>query len=87
MFDGTFGMGNILLILIAGVLIFGKDLPEVGRTVGRYLSELRQLFSGLKDLTDVRKWDPLASRVPIPSQELPHRPATHRPSDAPPFQD
>lgn len=42
----------IILVLLLGVLIFGKDLPEVARQVGSGLMEFRK---GLNELKSVAK--------------------------------
>lgn len=46
---GSLGLPEILLILVLALLIFGpKRLPEVGRTIGKGLSEFRRASSELK---------------------------------------
>jgi len=46
---GSLGFPEILLILVLALLIFGpKRLPEVGRTIGKGLSEFRRASSDLK---------------------------------------
>lgn len=46
---GPLGLPEVLLILVLALLIFGpKRLPEVGRTIGRGLSEFRRASSDLK---------------------------------------
>jgi sec-independent protein translocase protein TatA len=32
---------QIILLLLLGVLLFGRKLPEVGRSLGRIIGELR----------------------------------------------
>jgi len=36
------GMGELLLILIVGLLLFGGRLPEVARTLGRTLGDFKR---------------------------------------------
>jgi sec-independent protein translocase protein TatA len=43
----TPGPSGMLIILVLAVLLFGKRLPEVARSVGRGLMELRK---GLRDI-------------------------------------
>ncbi len=45
-----FGLGTseILVILIVALVVFGKRLPEVARSVGTALSEFRRGLSGLQ---------------------------------------
>jgi len=87
MFETSFGMWPIFLIVLAGVLIFGKDLPEVARAVARQMAELRQVFNSFRDLADPKQWEAALRKTPTPLQELPTRPVVRRPSSAPPFQD
>lgn len=44
---------DMILIGVVAVLLFGKNLPEVGRQVGRSLMEFRKGFGDLKDLTNL----------------------------------
>ncbi len=38
---GSFGLLEMCLLLLAGILIFGGDLPEVGRKIGRMWGKVR----------------------------------------------
>src|SRR5262245_28166563 len=42
-------MSHIIILLIVGVLLFGKRLPEVARSVGKMLVELKKSWAGLED--------------------------------------
>lgn len=49
-FGGTFGAGEIILILLLALLLFGaKKLPELARGLGRSLNEFKK---GTKEITD-----------------------------------
>lgn len=48
------GMGEIVLILLVALLVYGGRLPQVAAAVGRSLGELRR---GLRDTTDLVKGD------------------------------
>jgi sec-independent protein translocase protein TatA len=48
-FEGAFAPSHIIIVLIVGVLLFGKRLPEIGRSLGKGLQEFRRGFSGLED--------------------------------------
>ena len=42
-----------MLILLIGIMLFGRRLPEVGRTVGRTVAQLRQGLNKLKQEVDL----------------------------------
>jgi sec-independent protein translocase protein TatA len=47
---GNIGGGEIVFIAIFALLVFGpKRLPEIGRSVGKALAELRRATNELKD--------------------------------------
>jgi sec-independent protein translocase protein TatA len=41
-----------LIVLIIGILIFGKRLPEIGRTLGKGIVEFKKGMRGLEDDLD-----------------------------------
>src|SRR5438270_9679697 len=50
---GTLGTQEMLFIFILALLLFGpKKLPEIGRTVGKALTEFRRASSDLKATFD-----------------------------------
>ena len=51
-FFGNFGPFEITLILVAGVLIFGKRLPDVGKNIGKGIVEFKKGLKGVKDEID-----------------------------------
>lgn len=48
-FLGNLGPLEIGVILLVGILLFGRRLPEVGRGLGKSIVEFKK---GLKDVTD-----------------------------------
>ncbi|MEX0887576.1 MAG: twin-arginine translocase TatA/TatE family subunit [Phycisphaeraceae bacterium] len=48
-FLGTISYWEVILFALVGLLIFGKRLPEVGRSVGRGIVEFKRGLSGIDD--------------------------------------
>ncbi len=46
---GLPGNGEWLILLVLGLLIFGRRLPEVGRSVGRSIVEFKKGIKGIED--------------------------------------
>jgi len=40
---------QILVLLVVGILLFGKRLPEVGRSLGKGLMEFKKGMAGIED--------------------------------------
>jgi sec-independent protein translocase protein TatA len=88
----TFGLFNLggqemLLLLIIGVLLFGRKLPEVGRYLGKGIVEFKKGIRGLED-----EYDASASSTaqgPAPGQGLLEqpRPPQRITTTAPKFED
>ena len=63
------GMPELIFILVLALLIFGpKRLPEVGRTLGRGLSEFRRASNELKRSieTELTEEEQRALKIPPP---------------------
>ncbi|MGL4463667.1 MAG: Sec-independent protein translocase subunit TatA/TatB [Planctomycetia bacterium] len=46
----NFGPFEMIVILGVGLLLFGKRLPEVGRSLGRSIVEFKKGISGVEDV-------------------------------------
>ena len=67
-----FGLGPLEIVVIAAiaVMIYGKRLPEVGRTAGKTIGQLRRQWQDMS-----REFELAAS---LDGQPAPRRPATTR---------
>src|SRR5712692_1542686 len=67
------GMPEIIVLLIIGVLLFGKRLPEVGRYLGKGIVEFKKGMKGLEDEVDTSasvRHEPAAIEQPRPPQRI-----------------
>jgi sec-independent protein translocase protein TatA len=74
---------EMVVILVLGVLLFGKRLPELGRTLGKGIVEFKKGLNGLEDNIEM-------SSSPRPQQEIapePIRPPQRVATTAPKFED
>jgi sec-independent protein translocase protein TatA len=72
----------VLVILLLGVLLFGKKLPEMGRMLGKGVVEFKKGLKGLEDDVDTA----VTSRPEAPALEQP-RPPQRVATTAPKFED
>ena len=79
-----FGLGGTewFILIILGVLLFGKRLPEVGRSLGKGMMEFKKGLKGLED--EVHASSGAAPRAEAPA-EAP-RPPQRIASPAPKFE-
>jgi sec-independent protein translocase protein TatA len=50
--EGIFAPSHIIIILIVGIILFGRRLPEVGRYLGKGIVEFKKGIKGLEDDVD-----------------------------------
>jgi len=75
LFAFAFGTQEMLILLVLGVLLFGRRLPEVGRSLGEGIVEFEKGLKGLEDEVEnstggaVRQ-EPAALQPPRPPQRV-----------------
>jgi sec-independent protein translocase protein TatA len=47
--DSLFSPMHLLILLVVGILVFGKRLPEIGRYLGKGIVEFKKGMKGLED--------------------------------------
>lgn len=77
----SIGFGEILLILVLGLVIFGpKRLPEMGRSIGKSMREFRRAASDLRSEIEVDVNEPPRGSVEERTRRLQERDAEPAPS-------
>lgn len=80
------GTPEILVLLVLGVLLFGRRLPEVGRYLGKGIVEFKKGLKGLEDEVDTG----VSHAAGSPRQDAaiePPRPPQKVSATAPKFED
>jgi sec-independent protein translocase protein TatA len=72
-FEGLGSPTHWLILLIIGVLIFGKRLPEIGRSLGKGIVEFKKGMKGLEDdidggTTATRQQEPVNEQIRPPQR-------------------
>jgi sec-independent protein translocase protein TatA len=83
----SLGFGEILIILVLALIIFGpRRLPEMGRTIGRSLRELRRTTSEIRDELEADLDEPPQTTVEERARKIEERKARPGPpsEDTPP---
>lgn len=85
LFAYLFGLGptELMLIGIAGVLLFGRKLPEVGKYLGQSIVQFKKGMRGLEDEVDSVGGSSPAASAPVDQIRPPQRVA----ATAPKFED
>jgi sec-independent protein translocase protein TatA len=83
---GIFNLGpaEIMVLLVLGVLLFGRKLPEVGRYLGKGIVEFKKGVRGLEDDVDTSN---TAAVPPVSAPAEPPRPPAKIGTTAPKFED
>jgi TatA/E family protein of Tat protein translocase len=84
---GSIGMPELIIILTIALIIFGpRKLPELGRSLGRSLSEFKRASNELKHTLDEEirieeQRDVERQRTPEPAVAMPADPDPAEPDD------
>ncbi len=76
------GPGEMIILLVIGVLLFGRRLPEIGRSLGKTVTEFKKGVKGLED--EVEPAHASSARAVEPE---PLRPPQRLTATAPKFED
>ena len=81
-----FGLGpqELLMILVLGVLLFGRKLPEVGRSLGKTFVEFKKGVKGMEEEVETGMGHS-SSQAALPPE--PVRPPQRVTSSAPRFEE
>ena len=74
---------HILVLLLIGVLLFGKRLPEIGRSLGKGLMEFKKGWQGMED--EIHNASSTTSSSPQQAAIEPPRPPQRITPPAPKF--
>jgi sec-independent protein translocase protein TatA len=77
---------HLLFLLVIGILIFGKRLPEIGRSLGKGLVEFKKGLKGLEDEVEGTVRQEPSYQPPAASIEPP-RPPQRVATNVPKFED
>ncbi len=76
------GTQEILLLVLLGVLLFGRKLPDIGRSLGKTMVEFKKGMKGIEDEVS----EPSSPRASIEPEPV-RAPTRVTPSTAPKFDD
>lgn len=76
LFGFAIGFQEMMIIMVVGVLLFGRRLPEVGKQLGKGIVEFKKGLKGIEDdidsniNTNYNKPQDIAAEPPKPPQRL-----------------
>jgi len=80
----SLGAQEMIVLLVIGVLLFGRKLPEVGRYLGKGIVEFKKGIRGLEDEVDTTS-APAGGQAPVVYEQP--RPPQRVMTTAPKFED
>jgi sec-independent protein translocase protein TatA len=86
-FEGLLAPSHIIILLILGILFFGKRMPEIGRSLGKGIVEFKKGLKGLEDgFEDAAVSSPARQDQPV-AEQMQIRPPQRVTASAPKFED
>lgn len=79
------GFQEIILLLLLGVLLFGRKLPDIGRSLGKTVIEFKKGINGMEE--EINAGTSTSSRSATVEPEPIKPPQRVTPSSAPKFDD
>ena len=83
--EGIFQPMHLLIIGVIAILVFGKRLPEVGRSLGKGIVEFKKGLKGLEDELETPNAN--APRQDVAALQPPPRPPQRIAPSVPKFED
>jgi sec-independent protein translocase protein TatA len=91
LFAWSFSAPEIAIILLIGVLLFGRRLPEIGRYLGKGIVEFKKGLKGMEDEVSDGGTSSYSSSAPVarqePTEQIQSRPPQRVTASAPKFEE
>lgn len=78
------GTGELVILLVLGILLFGRKLPDIGRSLGKTMVEFKKGMKGIED--EIHEGSSSSPRQAIEPEPV-KPPQRVTPSTAPKFDD